>query len=117
MSTSFASVLRNSRLASYDRSINQVYVKPKYSKSWGLKRDLPSVVRTKFVTIGALDTAEHQTPWESGESKVLFIKRWKENFPGSKKPTPRAEELTYNIANMTPAEFQRFLPRITKKGH
>ncbi|CAO3656081.1 unnamed protein product [Mucor hiemalis] len=118
MSTSFANLLRSSRLASYDRSVGQVYTKSMKNKrsEWGLKRDLPSVIRTKYVAIGALDTAEHQTPWESGESKVLFVKRWKENFPNSEKPTPRAEEEQHNIASMTPAEFQRFLRASEKKS-
>jgi hypothetical protein len=96
-----------------------VYTKPtkhNSKKGWGLKRDLPSVIRTKYVTIKALDTAEHQTPWESGESQVLFVKRWKENFPNSSKPASRSEDIQYNIASMTPAEFQRFLASCQKKA-
>jgi hypothetical protein len=119
MEKSFANLLRNSRLASYDRTLEQVYKSPKrYRKigDWGLKRNLPTVIRTKNVTIGALDTAEHQTPWESGDSKVLFIKRWKENFPNSRKPAPRPEEIQHNAASMTPAEFQRLLRQSEKKA-
>ncbi|KAI8091115.1 uncharacterized protein B0P05DRAFT_634791 [Gilbertella persicaria] len=113
------SLLRHSRIASYDRALPQVYTTPKQHKKigdWGLKRNLPTVIRTNHVTIGALDTAEHQTPWESGAGKVLFIKRWKENFPNSRKPQPRSEEIQYNAANMTPAEFQRLLREAAKKG-
>lgn len=119
MEKSFANLLRNSRLASYDRTLEQVYKSPKrYRKigDWGLKRNLPTVIRTKNVIIGALDTAEHQTPWESGDSKILFIRRWKENFPNSRKPTPRPEEIQHNVASMTPAEFQRFLRESEKKA-
>ncbi|KAI8329254.1 hypothetical protein EDC96DRAFT_529611 [Choanephora cucurbitarum] len=119
MEKSFASLLRHSRLASYDRALPQVYTTPKTYKKigdWGLKRNLPTVIRTKYVTIGSLDTAEHQTPWESGAGKVLFIKRWKENFPNSRRPTPRSEEIQYNAANMTPAEFQRLLREAAKKA-
>lgn len=119
MTTSFAQLLRHSRLATYDRGINQVYTTPLKRKQigdWGLKRNLPTVIRTKHLTVGALDTSEHQTPWESGESQVLFIKRWKENFPNSHKPHPRPEEIQHNIASMTPAEFQRFLRQSQKKA-
>lgn len=119
MTTSFAQLLRHSRLATYDRGINQVYTTPLKRKQigdWGLKRNLPTVIRTKHLTVGALDTSEHQTPWESGESQVLFVKRWKENFPNSHKPAPRSEEIQHNIASMTPAEFQRFLRQSQKKA-
>ncbi|KAI8645541.1 hypothetical protein BD408DRAFT_411599 [Parasitella parasitica] len=117
MEKSFASLLRHSRLSSYDRTLEQVYTAPRNFKkigNWGLKRNLPTVIRTKNVTIGALDTGEHQTPWESGDGKVLFIHRWKENFPNSKKPSPRPEEIQHNAATMTPAEFQRLLKRSDK---
>lgn len=119
MEKSFGNLLRHSRLASYDRSLPQVYKTTKHRKrigDYGLKRNLPSVIKTPHLTIGALDTAEHQTPWESGQSKVLFLKRWKENFPNSKKPAPRPEVEHYNLASMTPAEFQRFLRQVKKQN-
>lgn len=112
MSNSFASLLRGSRLASFDRSIAQVYttsLKRKQTGDWGLKRNLPTVIRTRYATIGQLDTVEHQTPWQPADSQVLFVKRWKENFPASKKPVPRLDTITHNIVEMTPAEFDRFL--------
>ncbi|OBZ84155.1 hypothetical protein A0J61_07795 [Choanephora cucurbitarum] len=112
MSNSFASLLRHSRLASYDRTLSQVYTTPlKHKKigDWGLKRNLPTVIRTRYATIDSLDTAEHQTPWQSGNSQVLFVKRWKENFPHSKRPAPRSDSITYNVAKMTPADFRQFL--------
>jgi hypothetical protein len=119
MSSSFASLLRSSRLASYDRSINQVYTTPLKRKQvgdWGLKRNLPTVIRTRYATIEALDTAEHQTPWQSGNSQVLFVKRWKENFPDSKKPAQRHDQYTHNIAKMTPAQFNRFVKHVSKQA-
>ncbi|KAI9476204.1 MAG: hypothetical protein EXX96DRAFT_576179 [Benjaminiella poitrasii] len=119
MEKSFANILRHSRLASYDRTLEQVYKSPqRYRKigDWGLKRNLPTVIRTKNVIIGSLDTSEHQTPWKSGNSKVLFVKRWKENFPNSRKPTPRNDQVEYNVANMTPAEFKRLLRETEKKA-
>ncbi|KAI9031790.1 hypothetical protein CLU79DRAFT_802242 [Phycomyces nitens] len=119
MEKSFAGLLRNSRLATYDRSIPQVYTTPKKCKQigdWGLKRNLPTVIRTRYVTIGDLDTAEHQTPWQSGQGQVLFVKRWKENFPNSTKPAPRREEPEHNVALMTSSEFKRFLKQVSKRG-
>jgi hypothetical protein len=119
MSNSFGSLLRNSRLASFDRSINQVYTtgaKRKAVGDWGLKRNLPTVIRTRLVNIQQLDTAEHQTPWQSGESQVMFVNRWKENFPQtSKRPTPRADQIHHNIVQMTPAHFRRFLKQCAQK--
>ncbi|SAM00732.1 hypothetical protein [Absidia glauca] len=112
MDKTFAGLLRHSRLASYDRTLPQVYTTPKKAKkmgNWGFKRGLPTVVRTRYVTVGDLDTAEHQTPWQSGESQVLFVKRWKENFPNSKAPTPRREQVQHNVAAMNPQTFKRFL--------
>ncbi|KAI8977264.1 mitochondrial ribosomal protein subunit-domain-containing protein [Mycotypha africana] len=118
MEKSFANILRHSRLATYDRTLEQVYKSPKtYRKigEWGLKRNLPTVIQTKNLIVNALDTAEHQTPWKSGNSKVLFVKRWKENFPNSRKPRPRSEEdPKINVAHMTAAQFQRLLKSIEK---
>ncbi|KAI9482580.1 hypothetical protein BDB00DRAFT_775303 [Zychaea mexicana] len=119
MEKSFAGLLRNSRLASYDRKLGQVYeVSRKNQKkgNWGLKRNLPSVIRTPFVTIGDLDTAEHQTPWQSGTSKVMFVRRWKENFPNSRRPAPRPEHVDHNVALMTPADFKRFVKSASKRA-
>ncbi|KAI8980957.1 hypothetical protein BDB01DRAFT_794786 [Pilobolus umbonatus] len=119
MSTSFARLLRDSRLASYDRTISQVYTTPLKNKKigdWGLKRNLPTVIRTRYATIEQLDTAEHQTPWNSANDKVLFVKRWKENFPHSKKPMPRSDRVTVNVMNMTPGEFDKFLKSISEKS-
>ncbi|KAI8642338.1 hypothetical protein BD408DRAFT_416639 [Parasitella parasitica] len=119
MSNTFASLLRNSRLASYDQTISQVYTTPlkrKHIGDWGLKRNLPTVIRTRYATIEGLDTGEHQTPWQSGNSKVLFLKRWKENFPESRKPTPRSDSQTHNIAKMSPVDFRRFLQQCAKRA-
>ncbi|KAI7859746.1 hypothetical protein BDC45DRAFT_494877 [Circinella umbellata] len=119
MDKSFAGLLRNSRLASYDRKLGQVYqvsVKNQKKGNWGLKRNLPSVIRTPYVTINDLDTAEHQTPWESGTSKVMFVRRWKENFPNSKKPAPRPEHVDHNVTLMTPGEFKQFIKSASKRS-
>lgn len=119
MDKTFASALRNSRLASFDRNLAQVYATSKSCKrggEWGLKRNLPSVIRTPHITVSDLDTNEHQTPWQSGSSQVLFVRRWKENFPNSKRPTPRNEQNEYNISSMTPAQFKQFIKQASKKA-
>ncbi|KAI7849169.1 hypothetical protein BDC45DRAFT_521374 [Circinella umbellata] len=119
MDKTFASALRNSRLASFDRKLAQVYTTSKNCKrggEWGLKRNLPSVIRTPYITVTDLDTNEHQTPWQSGSSQVLFIRRWKENFPLSKRPLPRNEQKEYNISSMTPAQFKQFIKQASKKA-
>lgn len=118
MEKSFAAALRHSRLASFDRSLKQVYTTSKNCKqtgNWGLKRNLPAVVRTPYITVGDLDTAEHQTPWESGSHQVLFVRCWKENFPGSKRPDPRPEELQQNVALMSPKQFKEFIRSIRRR--
>ncbi|EMR08147.1 hypothetical protein PNEG_03584 [Pneumocystis murina B123] len=45
--------------------------------NWGLKRDLPQV-KSSYISIDSLDTLEHQTPFESGNSEFNFLERWKE---------------------------------------
>ncbi|CAO3597453.1 unnamed protein product [Absidia cylindrospora] len=124
MEKSFASLLRHSKLATYDRRLNQVYSTPKQRKQhgdWGLKRTLPSVIRTPYVTIGDLDTVEHQTPWESGHSQVAFLQRWKENFGDipTSRPTRQRHDIHqqhhkdgheyHNVTSMTRSQFNHFI--------
>ncbi|CAO3600167.1 unnamed protein product [Absidia cylindrospora] len=119
MDKTFAGLLRHSRLASYNRTLPQVYTTSKKAKkmgNWGFKRGLPTVVRTRYVTVGNLDTAEHQTPWQSGESQVLFLKQWKENFPNSKAPSPRRELVQHNVAAMNPRAFKQFLKQASQQA-
>ncbi|ORZ25663.1 hypothetical protein BCR42DRAFT_400632 [Absidia repens] len=126
MEKSFASLLRHSKLATYDRRLNQVYSTPKQRKQhgdWGLKRTLPTVIRTRYVTISDLDTLEHQTPWESGHSQVAFLQRWKENFgdTSTSRPTRQRHDLHqqqhhqkgaheyHNLTSMTRSQFNHFI--------
>ncbi|KAI9301914.1 hypothetical protein BJ944DRAFT_270742 [Cunninghamella echinulata] len=122
MDKSFAGLLRHSKLATYDRRLSQVYTTPKQYKQqgdWGLKRNLPSVIRTPYVTIGQLDSLEHQTPWTSGESQVVFIQRWKENFQHSfllpkhyqQQQQQYADQDYYNLATISKHEFHSFLKK------
>src|SRR5689334_10503820 len=60
MERSFSHLLRTSRLATFDKNINQIYTtsgKAKAIGDWGLKRNLPTVLRTHYLTIEQLDTA------------------------------------------------------------
>ncbi|KAI8066662.1 hypothetical protein BC940DRAFT_301984 [Gongronella butleri] len=122
MEKSFASLLRHSKLASYDRRLSQVYTTPKQYKQqgqWGLKRNLPGVIRTGYLQVGQLDTSEHQTPWKAADHDVLFLRRWHANFPHAtahqQQPNvapllARDEQSSKtNLAALTPRQFQRFL--------
>ncbi|RUS20257.1 hypothetical protein BC937DRAFT_95593 [Endogone sp. FLAS-F59071] len=118
MEKSFAKILRSSRLSSFDPSIPQVYVLKQSSArtgDWGFKRNLPTVIRTNLITVQALDTAEHQTPWRSAQESTLFVKCWKENFPASNRPAPQPEKLPRNIAAMRSCEWKHFLSEATTR--
>ncbi|CAG8522158.1 7688_t:CDS:1 [Dentiscutata heterogama] len=110
---SFAELLHRSRLATFDPSLPQVYTscgRYKIRGEWGLKRNLPPFLRTNFITVNALDTIEHQTPYKSAQTMVKFTKCWKENFPLSKMVKPRKNEPSLiNIGKMSDKEFKRFL--------
>lgn len=109
MEKSFAALLRTSKLASFDSAIPQVYSTKncwKKNGDWGLKRSLPTVIRTKLITVGALDTAEHQTPWNSANSSVNYVRVWKENFPNSVAPKPQPEVVLKDLGSMTEAQFK-----------
>ncbi|GJJ75278.1 hypothetical protein EMPS_07636 [Entomortierella parvispora] len=112
MERSFSHLLRTSRLATYDRSIGQIYTTPSKAKAvgdWGLKRNLPTVLRTHLLKIEQLDTAEHQTPFQSGSSEFLFLQRWKENFPRSRPPQPQPITVKKDLSAMSELEFQKLL--------
>ncbi|KAG0235451.1 hypothetical protein BGW42_005237 [Actinomortierella wolfii] len=112
MERSFAHLLRTSRLATYDRSIPQIYTtttKAKKIGDWGLKRNLPTVLRTQYLTIEQLDTAEHQTPFESAAGDYLFLQRWKENFPRSRPPAKQPVHVQRDLATLSDKEFKALL--------
>jgi len=117
MDKSFAKLLRTSKLASFDSTIPQVYSTKncwKKNGDWGLKRSLPTVIRTKLITVGALDTAEHQTPWDSANSSVNFVRVWKENFPNSVAPKPQPEVVLKDLGSMTEDQFKLLLKKSGK---
>ncbi|KAI8584131.1 hypothetical protein K450DRAFT_218302 [Umbelopsis ramanniana AG] len=119
MEKSFAKLLRTSKLASFDSAIPQVYSTKNCWKKrgdWGLKRSLPTVIRTKLITVGALDTAEHQTPWDSANSSVNFVRVWKENFPNSTAPKPQPEVVLKDLGSMTEEQFKLLLKKSGKRS-
>ncbi|KAN0061733.1 hypothetical protein ACQY0O_005725 [Thecaphora frezii] len=96
----FSRLLRQSRIASFDPAIPQVYsTPPAYAArgDWGLKRPLPSSSNSalpsssssgsgvanhpgalRYVEVQQLDTPEGQTTWKEREKETLFVKRWAE---------------------------------------
>ncbi|KAI1312612.1 hypothetical protein EDD11_002921 [Mortierella claussenii] len=118
MERSFSHLLRTSRLATFDKTIPQIYTTSGRAKAigdWGLKRNLPTVVRTHVLNIEQLDTAEHQTPFQSASSDYLFLQRWKENFPRSRPPQPQPVTVKKDLSNMTDKEFKKLLEAAKEK--
>ncbi|KAG0261018.1 hypothetical protein BG011_001437 [Mortierella polycephala] len=118
MERSFSHLLRTSRLATFDKNIAQIYTTTGAAKAigdWGLKRNLPVVLRTHLLDIEQLDTAEHQTPFQSASSDYLFIQRWKENFPRSRPPQPQPLLIKKDLATMTDVEFKKLLQQARDK--
>ncbi|CAG8756348.1 7828_t:CDS:1, partial [Acaulospora morrowiae] len=88
------------------------YGKFKNRGEWGIKRNIPSFIRTNVITIAALDTIEHQTPYKSAQTMVKFTRRWKENFPYSKFSKPmESKPKPVNISKMSEKEFRKFLKK------
>ncbi|KZT70070.1 hypothetical protein DAEQUDRAFT_764830 [Daedalea quercina L-15889] len=77
----FAALLRQSRFASFDPAIGQVYASyggHAHRGNWGLKRPLPLRRRKGNVTVQAIDSFAQQTEWKSGESQSRWIQMWEE---------------------------------------
>ncbi|KAG0036793.1 hypothetical protein BGZ82_003698 [Podila clonocystis] len=118
MERSFSHLLRTSRLATFDQNIKQIYTTSGNSKrigDWGLKRNLPTVLRTHLLNIEQLDTAEHQTPFNSASSDYLFLQRWKENFPRSRPPQRQPVAVKKDLATMSEQEFNKLLASAREK--
>ncbi|OZJ05524.1 hypothetical protein BZG36_01904 [Bifiguratus adelaidae] len=110
MERTFPQILRHSRLSTYDNSIPQVYrstTKHKKHGDWGLKRNLPTVIRTPNICVRALDTNESQTPWDSATSQVELLQRWKENFGGSNAQPKRTETVVRSMSDLSETEWKK----------
>ncbi|KAG9095742.1 hypothetical protein FRC06_009470 [Ceratobasidium sp. 370] len=103
--SSFSKLLRQSKFASYDPAISQVYASfggYSHRGHWGTKRDLPpkrkhkisdplvsssggrgSARRNPVAFISALDSAEGQTEWTSAEKDVRWLRRLEELGTGA----------------------------------
>ncbi|CAG8613113.1 10485_t:CDS:1 [Paraglomus occultum] len=117
---SFSQLFRQSRLATYDPTLPQVYTTYgsfKKQGDWGLKRNLPKILRTNVITVQALDTSEHQTPFRSAQRLVRFTRKWKENFPWSNFPSPPKDKALRNISLMSAKQFEKFLKEAEKRKH
>src|SRR4051794_36291986 len=100
MDKPFARLLRNSRLATFDPAIPQIYrTTGTHHKlgDWGLKRNLPTVIRSHVIKVHELDTAEHQTPFSLALHDVIIIRSWLENFLHSLPPLPKPSVQPKNI--------------------
>ncbi|KAJ2161893.1 hypothetical protein GGF46_001084 [Coemansia sp. RSA 552] len=89
MEGAFGRLYRTSKLASYDRSIKQIYTTYKSSlgrKEWGLKRRLPKKVGTQLVVLKSAETREQMVDFESANQPYLMVQSWKENFTASTSP-------------------------------
>ncbi|KAI9591062.1 mitochondrial ribosomal protein subunit-domain-containing protein [Syncephalis fuscata] len=115
---SFARLLRTSRLASFDPRIPQVYTthgRSRASGDWGLKRNLPTAVRTNYITVNALDTPQHQTPFESAQGQVWRLQRWHEAFPDSRPPKARSPHTPTNIMRLNKQQWRDFLQKAAQR--
>ncbi|CCL99631.1 uncharacterized protein FIBRA_01651 [Fibroporia radiculosa] len=77
----FAALLRQSKFASFDPHIGQVYVSyggHAHRGNWGLKRSLPLRRRRAAVTVKTVDSRQQQTEWKSAEPQDRWIKMWDE---------------------------------------
>ncbi|KAF8330071.1 uncharacterized protein EI90DRAFT_3289954 [Cantharellus anzutake] len=79
----FARLLRQSKFASYDPSIYQVYTSyggHVHRGDFGLKRPLPRLARQRNpnILISNIDTPEYQTEWRDAEDEVRRVERTEE---------------------------------------
>ncbi|PVF99801.1 hypothetical protein CPB86DRAFT_783453 [Serendipita vermifera] len=80
-SSTFASLLKQSKFASYSPSIAQVYTTYGGHASrgdWGVKRPLSARKRNRALLIQSIDSREQQTEFRSGEPEAKMVQRWEE---------------------------------------
>ncbi|EPS96854.1 hypothetical protein FOMPIDRAFT_1062104 [Fomitopsis schrenkii] len=77
----FANLLRQSRFASFDPAIGNVYASyggHAHRGNWGLKRPLPLRRRKGNVRVQAIDSIAQQTEWTPAERQARWIQMWEE---------------------------------------
>jgi hypothetical protein len=128
--SSFATLLRHSKFASFDPAISQVYTAyggDAHRGNWGLKRPLPIRRRRGFITANAVDSLHQQTEWSPAESQVRFIRRWDElNVDAEFAPFTSEAPVKHgywsgdrttavpNIHSMSHREFTAYLEKLRK---
>ncbi|KAL4067833.1 mitochondrial ribosomal protein subunit-domain-containing protein [Scleroderma citrinum] len=75
----FAQLFKQSKFASFDRHIAQVYTTHggnAHRGDWGFKRPLSIRRRGAYITVKNVDTTEYQTEWSSAEPQAVWMKNW-----------------------------------------
>ncbi|KAG8834039.1 hypothetical protein FRC17_009677 [Serendipita sp. 399] len=80
-SSSFATLLKQSKFASYSPAIAQVYTTyggHAFRGDWGVKRPLSVRKSGRALLIQSIDSPQQQTEFRSGEPESKMVKRWNE---------------------------------------
>ncbi|KAJ2548189.1 hypothetical protein J3B01_001732 [Coemansia erecta] len=116
MDGAFARLYRTSKLASYDRSIKQIYtttgIKAK-AKDWGLKRPMPKNMKTRLASIDELDTREQFTEFTPANKEFMIMQTWKENFTESHSPNSEgSKDDAFDVLGGFDGQEDRFEDRV-----
>lgn len=79
--STFATLLRLSKFASYDPAIGQVYTSVgghAHRGDWGLKRPISLRGRGPKATLQAIDTRYQQTEWKHARKDAEWVMKWNE---------------------------------------
>lgn len=133
--STFGTLLKHSKFASFDPRISQVYTThggDAHRGHWGFKRPLPLRRRGAYITVKSVDTPEHQTEWNSAEPQALWIKNWGElkitpheswlgapehttdsdYIPQTQSPEHWRQPYIPNLEAMSRKEFAQYLEKI-----
>lgn len=83
--SNFTSLLRRSKFARFDPTIDQVYTSAGghlHRQDFGLKRPLPAN-NSKFIRVTAIDSPQRQTEFSPSSREALFLKKWDESGYGA----------------------------------
>lgn len=138
----FAQLFKQSKFASFDRHIGQVYTThggDAHRGDWGFKRPLSVRRRGAYITVKNVDTTEYQTEWSSAESQAFWMKNWDElqiapqlpdygtlqsteqtrdhiqesdYLPNQQDPSIWRRPYVPNLESMTRDEFKKYLAQI-----
>ena len=138
----FAQLFKQSKFASFDRHIGQVYTThggDAHRGDWGFKRPLSVRRRGAYITVKNVDTTEYQTEWNSAEPQALWVKNWDElqmapqppdygpyssteqlkdhvqqsdYLPNQQDPSTWRRPYVPNLDSMTQDEFKKYLAQV-----